>query len=414
MLSRCLQFNLRPMAAATIVSHLATILATEDVAAEPGALKLIARAARGSMRDAQSLADQAIAYGSGRVEEAAVRQMLGAVDRSHAARCIEAAAARDGAALIGAVDGLRELGLSAAGALEEMAALLQEMAIVQAVPSALPDDDPDSEVARRLAALLPADETQLLYSMVLAGRAEIALAPDEYSGLVMVLLRMLAFAPADERAAAGRRRHRRRQAPGGDGAGQERVAGAQRRGGGARRRRRRRTPASSAARGAGHRTPAPAMPPPSSVADAAAPASIDGAPAADLWTALVQRLAAAGAIAAMVRELALQAECVRVVDSAAARLWQLRVERENLRAPALRERLQAAVSNAEGRATRLEIEAGAVADTPAARDAAERDRRQAEAERVIQDDPLVKALMAQYKTARIVPGSVKPPPGPTP
>jgi DNA polymerase-3 subunit gamma/tau len=199
-LSRCLQFNLRPMAPETIVRHLAAILATEDVAAEPGALKLIARAARGSMRDAQSLADQAIAYGSGAIEEAAVRQMLGAVDRSHAARCIAAAAARDGAALIAAVDGLRELGLSAAGALEEMATLLQEMAVVQAVPGALPDDDPDSEVARRLAALLPADETQLLYSIVLAGRAEIALAPDEYSGLVMVLLRMLAFAPADARA----------------------------------------------------------------------------------------------------------------------------------------------------------------------------------------------------------------------
>src|SRR6478672_6269356 len=200
-LSRCLQFNLRPMAPETIVGHLAAILATEDVAAEPGALKLIARAARGSMRDAQSLADQAIAYGSGRVEEAGVRQMLGAVDRSHAVRCIEAAAARDGAALIAAVDGLRSLGLSAPGALEEMAALLQEMAVVQAVPGALADDDPDSEVARRLAAVLPADETQLLYSMVLAGRAEIALAPDEYSGLVMVLLRMLAFAPADARAA---------------------------------------------------------------------------------------------------------------------------------------------------------------------------------------------------------------------
>jgi DNA polymerase-3 subunit gamma/tau len=406
-LSRCLQFNLRPMAAATIVSHLATILATEDVAAEPGALKLIARAARGSMRDAQSLADQAIAYGSGRVEEAAVRQMLGAVDRSHAARCIEAAAARDGAALIAAVDGLRELGLSAAGALEEMAALLQEMAIVQAVPGALPDDDPDSEVARRLAALLPADETQLLYSMVLAGRAEIALAPDEYSGLVMVLLRMLAFAPADERAApstpptpaaapAGAVRAKSASparsdeavaTPAAANAGVERVAAA---------------PASKAA-------PAPAM----SAVDATT-TSIDGTPAADLWTALVQRLAASGAIAAMVRELAMQAECVRIVDSAAARLWQLRVERENLRAPALRERLQAAVSNAEGRATRLEIEAGAVADTPATRDGAERDRRQAEAERVIQDDPLVKALMAQYKTARIVPGSVKPPPGPAP
>jgi DNA polymerase-3 subunit gamma/tau len=417
-LSRCLQFNLRPMAPETIVRHLAAILATEDVAAEPGALKLIARAARGSMRDAQSLADQAIAYGSGRIEEAAVRQMLGAVDRSHAARCIEAAAARDGAALVGAVDGLRELGLSAAGALEEMAALLQEMAIVQAVPSALADDDADSEVARRLAALLPADETQLLYSMVLAGRAEIALAPDEYSGLVMVLLRMLAFAPTDARAAP--------TAPPTPVAAPAPTP---------------RATASAAASASvtasvstrarmpsGPTTPAPAVPampavtsPMSKPVAAATPpsddptaTSIDGKHAADLWTVLVQRLAASGAITAMVRELAMQAECIRVVDGAAGRLWQVRVERENLRTPALRERLLAALAQAEGRAERLEIEAGAVVDTPAARDAVERDRRQAEAERVIQDDPLVKALMAQYKTARIVPGSVKPPPGPTP
>jgi DNA polymerase III subunit gamma/tau len=110
----------------------------------------------------------------------------------------------------------------------------------------------------------------------------------------------------------------------------------------------------------------------------------------------------------------MQAQCVRVIDGTVGRLWQLRVERENLRTPALRERLQAALAQAEGRAERIEMEAGAVADTPAARDAAERDRRQAEAERVIQDDPLVKALMAQYKTARIVPGSVRPPPAATP
>jgi DNA polymerase-3 subunit gamma/tau len=143
--------------------------------------------------------------------------------------------------------------------------------------------------------------------------------------------------------------------------------------------------------------------------------SIDGPRAADLWTELVRRLAASGAIAAMVRELAMQAQCVRVVDGAAGRVWQVRVERENLRTPALRDRLQSALAQqADGRAERIEIEAGAVADTPAARDAAERDRRQAEAERVIQDDPLVKALMAQYKTARIVPGSVRPPPAPTP
>jgi len=427
-LSRCLQFNLRPMAAETIVRHLAAILAAEDVAAETAALKLIARAARGSMRDAQSLADQAIAYGSGRIEEAAVRQMLGAVDRSHAARCIEAAAARDGAALIAAVDGLRELGLSAAGALEEMAVLLQEMAIVQAVPDGLAADDPDSDVARRLAALLPADETQLLYSMVLAGRAEIALAPDEYSGLVMVLLRMLAFAPADARAtpivpptpltAPASAPRATASAPTPVAMASSVAAPAQTR---APLPTARTVPAASAVPMGPTASTVPeasttARAPTTARVDRSDPtaAPVDGPRAADLWTALVQRLAASGAIAAMVRELAMQAECIRVVDGADGRLWQLRVERENLRTPALRERLQAALAQSEGRAERIEIEAGAVADTPAAREAAERDRRQAEAERVIQDDPLVKALMAQYKTARIVPGSVRPPPAPTP
>jgi DNA polymerase-3 subunit gamma/tau len=134
------------------------------------------------------------------------------------------------------------------------------------------------------------------------------------------------------------------------------------------------------------------------------PASADG----DRWFALVQRLIAEGAVSAMVRELAMQAQCVGTLDGEAEQLWRLRVERENLRAPALRERLQSAIGQIGGRPARLEIEAGIASDSPALRDAAERSRRQAEAERIIHDDPLVKALMAQYKTARIVPGSIKP------
>ena len=398
-LSRCLQFNLRPMAGATIVEHMTSILASEGVAAEPAALKLIARAARGSMRDAQSLTDQAIAFGSGRVEEAGVRQMLGAVDRSHAVRAIEAAAARDGAGLIAAVDGLRELGLSAPGALEEMAALLQEMAVAQALPESVAADDSDGEVVARLAALLPADETQLLYSIALSGRAELALAPDEYSGLVMVLLRMLAFAPADDRTSP-------RPTPTPTSA----VAAAPR------------TAARSAiepvvqASAASEEVVAEqdasslSSPCPASVAAAASTdtAVREGPVVADRWTALVGRLVESGAITAMVRELAMQAQGLTLVEDAAGQAWHLRVERENLRAPALRERLQAAAARLEGCELRLEIEAGAVDDTPALRDGAERNRRQAEAERVIHDDPLVQALMAQYKTARIVPGSVKP------
>src|SRR5437868_12807849 len=114
-LSRCLQFNLRPMAPQTVQEHLARVLADEGIAAEPAALRLLARAARGSMRDGLSLTDQAIAFGAGTLADAGVRQMLGAVDRGHAVRILEALAANDGAALVGAADALRALGLSAAG-----------------------------------------------------------------------------------------------------------------------------------------------------------------------------------------------------------------------------------------------------------------------------------------------------------
>ncbi len=192
-LSRCLQFNLRPMAPQTIETHLREVLDAESVASEPAALRLLARAARGSMRDALSLADQAIAYGAGSLGEASVRQMLGAVDRSHALRLLGAIAAGDGPVLVEAAGELRGLGLSAAGTLEEMAELLQQIAIAKAVPQALDESAADPAPVRELAAQMAADEVQLYYGMCLHGRAELALAPDEHSGLLMVLLRMLAF-----------------------------------------------------------------------------------------------------------------------------------------------------------------------------------------------------------------------------
>ena len=195
-LSRCLQFNLRPMAPDTVAEHLQHVLKAESVAFDEASIRLLARAARGSMRDALSLTDQAIAYAGGSLNADAVRAMLGSVDRSHAERFVRALAARDGRAVLAGVDALREHGLSAAGTLEELTALLQQMAIEQAVPGALPETDPDTPVTRELAALLPADETQLLYSFALHGRQELTLAPDAYAGLSMVLLRLLAFAPA--------------------------------------------------------------------------------------------------------------------------------------------------------------------------------------------------------------------------
>ena len=175
-LSRCLQFNLRPMAPATVRDHLRQVLAAEGVPFDDGSLRLLARAARGSMRDGLSLADQAIAYGGGRLAEDVVRTMLGSVDRSHARTLVQALARRDGAAVLAAVDGLRGLGLSAAGTLEEMALLLQQMAVQQAVPGAVDAQDPEAADVPVLAGLLAPDETQLLYSMVLHGRGELQLA----------------------------------------------------------------------------------------------------------------------------------------------------------------------------------------------------------------------------------------------
>jgi DNA polymerase-3 subunit gamma/tau len=368
-LSRCLQFNLRPMAPETVQQHLARVLAEEQVASEPGALRLLARAARGSMRDALSLTDQAIAFGAGALQEAVVRRMLGAVDRSHAVRIVEAVAAGDGAALIATVDDLRGLGLSAPGTLDELAALAQQMAVAQAVPDALDADDADSADALRLAPRLPADETQLLYSLVIHGRAELALAPDEYSGLLMVLLRLLAFRPQGEAPP-------QRAAP-------PAVAKPK--------------PAASA--------PSVAAVPQAAAAPRRAPAAVDAA-LGTRWVEAVKRLADSGAITALVRELAMNAQCVGIDDGDA--LWRLRVEREVLRAPAQIEKLQAALAALLGHELRLEVEAGPVADTPAERDAAERARRQAEAEQIIHDDPVVRSLLAQYQTARIVPGSIKP------
>jgi len=200
-LSRCLQFNLRPMAPETVLSHLTQVLASENVSSEPQALRLLSRAARGSMRDALSLTDQAIAFGSGQLQEAAVRQMLGAVDRSYVFRLIEALAQGDGKTVVETSDVLRLNGLSAASTLEEMSAVLQRMAVFQAVPQmagAVDADDPEAAETARLAALMPADETQLLYSLCLHGRGELGLAPDEYAALTMVLLRLLAFKPQGE------------------------------------------------------------------------------------------------------------------------------------------------------------------------------------------------------------------------
>lgn len=194
-LSRCLQFNLRPMAPDTVREHLERVLQAESVPADAGALQALAKAARGSMRDALSLTDQAIAFGGGELKEAVVRQMLGSADREHVFQLVEAVARGDGAALVSTIDQLRMQGHGAASTLDEMIGVLQRMAVLQAVPMQRRTDDADEAALQRLADMLPPDQTQLLYSLCLHGKGELGLAPDEYAALTMVMLRMLAFQP---------------------------------------------------------------------------------------------------------------------------------------------------------------------------------------------------------------------------
>ena len=480
-LSRCLQFNLRPMAPETVLEHLTHVLAAENVPTDAGALRLLARGARGSMRDALSLTDQAIAFGSGRLEEATVRQMLGSVDRSVVFSLIGALAAGDGKAVVDLVEQLRAAGQSAATTLEDMASVLQRMAVQQAVPDMpVGETDPDAQETARLATLLPADETQLLYSLCIHGRAELGLAPDDYTGLTMVLLRLLPFktgAAPQASAAAEKKTLKPAEAA---------TARA----------------ASAAAASPAVRVDAPAVAPvaqpaaaepedspaddwgddggfaPPDAQPAGEPAFEDAgdelplapplaehpplqplpvrpqmprtvqeekqaaapaprAPAAseivavkvregsdsqqpeprpvltelpavvpgaegDFWHAVVQDLVAREAITALVRELALQSQLVARTDGQ----WTLRIESESLGQSAARERLQAALAEA-GHAVRLQVEIGAVSDSPARRNRIAADQRLKAAESLLLADPFVQEMIRDFG-AKIVPGSIKP------
>ncbi|MDP2418482.1 MAG: DNA polymerase III subunit gamma/tau [Hydrogenophaga sp.] len=453
-LSRCLQFNLRPMAPETVLEHLQLVLKAETVGFEVQALRLISRAARGSMRDALSLTDQAIAFGGGQLQEATVRQMLGAVDRSYVLRLIDALARSDGATVVDSIDTLRLNGLNAASTLEEMTSVLQRMAVLQAVPGradASEHEDPDAAEIMRLAQTLPADETQLLYSLCLHGRGELGLAPDEYAALTMVLLRLLAFKPAAASSNTAEKKTLNFAPPAPAARPTASSQGAV-------------LPARHAPAVPAQQPPAPApvspalvaaqpvafpVPGPSVPAPAALVAPDDSPPweegvqtshrvvaaplrdmgslgrldpprergtaeppavhadptttaEGDFWFEAIMQLVREETIGALVRELALQSQLV----SRDVGQWVLRVERETLNQTSARERLAVALQSL-GHDARLLVEMGAVTDSPAQRVAADAARRQREAEAQILSDPFVQSMMRDFG-GKIVPGSIKP------
>ena len=193
-LSRCLQFNLKQMPMPTIVEYLGRTLNTEGVAFETDALTHIARAAAGSMRDALSLLDQAIAHGAGKVETALVRDMLGTVDTTYLLDILDALTAADGAKILQVAENMQTRSLSASNALQELAILLTHILLLQLVPDVGGDWHERARLLTLARGFAP-EFVQLAYQIATQGRAELSLAPDEYSGLVMTLMRLLAFAP---------------------------------------------------------------------------------------------------------------------------------------------------------------------------------------------------------------------------
>ena len=366
-LSRCLQFNLKPLTPALIGARIEHILAAEDIAFDAPAVALIARAAQGSLRDGLSLLDQAIAFGGGQVSEGVVRTMLGTVDREHAYRMADALAAADGPALLAESDALAARGLAPGLALEELASLFHRIAVAQVVPAAAAAYD-DAQRIADYGQRFTAERVQLLYQIAAQGRADLALAPDEGTGFAMTLLRMLAFAPAVD--AAVPPRGERAAAP---------PAAA--------------PPRPSASPGLGIAVMTPVR------ASAAPPAREDAPPRpvvplpADTagWPGFVASMKLAGMAAQLAAQSELKAMNGNVLTLA------LPVTHKHLADKAYADKLKHALELATGRKLLLAFEVGAVAETSlAATEKRERAEAHAKGEAAFRDEPFVRDLIAKF------------------
>ncbi|EXI80188.1 MAG: DNA polymerase III subunit tau [Candidatus Accumulibacter appositus] len=402
-LSRCLQFNLKQMTQPLIAGHLKQVLEAEAISAEPGALQLLARSAAGSMRDALSLLDQAIAHGSGQVEEAQVREMLGAVDLDHLLSIVDALLAGDAAAMLQVADDMAARSLSFDAALQEMAALFTRLQIAQLAPQAIADDLPERARIEELAAALDPEFVQLAYQIAIHGRRELPLAPDEQAGFVMTLLRLHAFRPAlasddpparpsakaatsAERSAASRSSASASYVPPPD------VSSA--------------VPSSSATvaqPAAASEEPVAVVPPLPIATVAVAAASVPTTPAtSDDWHEILAALKIGG----MARELAQHCE-LRELQAGRISLRLAPAHRHLLMKPA-QDKLQQLLAEHFGGPLQLAVELEATTgETPAA--SAQRDRRQRQDRAIaaVEQDGFVREVIEMFD-ATLIESSIKP------
>jgi DNA polymerase-3 subunit gamma/tau len=348
-LSRCLQFNLKQMPPAAIVSHLQKLLLEEKVEFEAEALPLIARAAAGSMRDALSLLDQAIAHGGGKVAARGVSEMLGAIDQSYLLRLLECVAADDAPGAVAIADDMQSRSLSFDAALADLASLLLRMALAQSVPDAL-EDFPERARIQALAGRLDAESVQLYYQIALQGREDLPLAPDEHAGFVMTVLRMLAFRP--------------------EGAGSQLPK-----------------PKSESAKPVAKVPSTAAMPP--------------AAKGSSEWPNLVQQLAVTGAARELARNAELQRRENGVFELVVPKAKAYLAERNYV------EKLKAALDQHLGSPVRVNVSVGEVAGASAAAiEASEREAKRAEAVKSVQSDGFVQDLVNIFD-AKVVDSSIR-------
>ena len=196
-LSRCMQFNLKQMHSHAISEYLEKILKEEAIKYEINAIYLIAKSANGSMRDALSILDQGIAYCGGTIEEATIKKMLGTIDQSYLFNLIHAITEQDGLKAFEIAKEMNERNLSFDVALNDLANLIQTISMTQAIPESLEASSLDREEVIALTKKINAEQLQLLYQIVILGRRDLYLAPEEFAGFSMTLLRMLSFAPQD-------------------------------------------------------------------------------------------------------------------------------------------------------------------------------------------------------------------------
>jgi DNA polymerase-3 subunit gamma/tau len=379
-LSRCLQFNLKQMPVPLIVEHLEKVLASEKVECETNALRVLAKAAQGSMRDALSLTDQAIAYAAGKVSEEAVRGMLGTLDDAYLIKILDALIAKDGATLLAVSNEMGERSMSFSLALADLSSLIQKIAAAQIVPESVLEDWPEAAEIRRLASALTKEEAQLFYQISITSRPDLSLAPDEQTGFAMTLLRMLAFRPGNETSGRAGGTSSNSAPP---------VASAPR-------------PSAPA-----NQTAAPvrsAAPAPAPVAKTAASAPTASSADRPDWHTLVRQLPVKG----LVQQLAFQTELQDWEDSPAGVRATVVTPMSQLASEASVGRLADALTAHFGKPVKVVIEKGEVEGKTVAKvDAQIHQEKRQNAEQMIAQDPFIQQLEKEFG-AKVVGGSVKP------